>query len=134
MAILLGLLRELPDPVYAELRGMGLALGDRATAEEMLAAAGRLSPATHEAALALLITHLREEILAARAAAEGVVVAGWLIRTRRRWFTPPAGTCGGARPIPGQHAPFPRAPSGVPDARCRQRAAVGAGPGVAARC
>ena len=34
----------------------------------MLAAAGRLSPATHEAALALLITHLREEILAARAA------------------------------------------------------------------
>ena len=33
MATLLGLLRELPDPVYAELRGMGLALGDRATTE-----------------------------------------------------------------------------------------------------
>jgi len=69
MATLMELLRELPDPVYAELRGMVMALGDRATAEEMLAAAERLSPATRDATLALLITHLREEILAARAAA-----------------------------------------------------------------
>ena len=71
MATLMELLRELPDPVYAELRGMGLALGDRATAGEMLASAERLSPATRDATLALLITHLREEILAARAAAGG---------------------------------------------------------------
>ena len=68
MATVMELLRELPDSAYAEVRSMVLSLGPKATPEEMLEAVTRLSDTTREATLALLITHVQEEIVAARSA------------------------------------------------------------------
>ncbi len=68
MATVMALLRELPDPAYAEVREMVMSLGPKATPAAMLEAVTRLSDTTREATLALLITHVQEEILAARAA------------------------------------------------------------------
>lgn len=68
MATLMELLRELPAPVYAEVRSMVMSLGPKATPDEMLGAVTGLSTTTREATLALLVTHVQEEILAARAA------------------------------------------------------------------
>jgi hypothetical protein len=56
------LLHELPVPVFDELRAMVATLGERATPAEMVAAVGQLSPATREATLALLVTHIQEEL------------------------------------------------------------------------
>jgi hypothetical protein len=62
MATLMELLNELPAPVFDELRAMVATLGERATPAEMVAAVSQLSPATREATLALLVTHLQEEL------------------------------------------------------------------------
>jgi hypothetical protein len=56
------LLHELPAPVGDELRLMVTALGPHATPAEMTSAARKLTPATREAVLALLVTQLREEL------------------------------------------------------------------------
>ncbi len=45
-----------------------MSLGPKATPEGMLGAVAWLSTTTREATLALLVTHVQEEILAARAA------------------------------------------------------------------
>jgi|tagenome__1003787_1003787.scaffolds.fasta_scaffold20054506_2 hypothetical protein len=62
MATLMELLSELPAPVLDELRAMITNLGPHATPAEMIAAVSHLSPATREATLALLVTHLQEEL------------------------------------------------------------------------
>ena len=64
MTTLMELLNELPAPVLDELRAMVVNLGERATPGEMVAAVGQLSPATREATLALLVTHLQEVLIA----------------------------------------------------------------------
>ena len=63
MATLMELLRELPASVFDELRAMVERLGPQASPAEMIAEVGRLSPETREAVLALLVTHLYEELL-----------------------------------------------------------------------
>jgi len=67
MTTLMELLNELPAPVFDELRAMVVTLGERATPDEMVAAVSQLSPATREATLALLVTHLQEELAASAA-------------------------------------------------------------------
>ena len=62
MATLLDMLRELPARVFDELHTMVETLGPQATPDEMVDAVLRLSPETREAVLALLVTHLREEL------------------------------------------------------------------------
>lgn len=73
MATLLDLLDELPGLVADELRATLRALGPHATLAEMVAALTRLSPATREATLALLVTHAQEDL---RAAAQALADSG----------------------------------------------------------
>lgn len=68
MAMLLALLRELPNPADAEVRSVVLSLGPKATPAAMRGVVTKLSATTREAIRALLITQVQEAIPAARAA------------------------------------------------------------------